>query len=295
MTSNQSTILKSHRQTGREASLVLPVTSVSKQDKATPFIKWAGGKRALVPQILKAFPKEFNDYWEPFVGGGALFFALDSKLEKAHLSDMNADLIRTYQMLKGYPTRVIAVLEELSQKHSRKFFNEIREKYNGEKDPVLLAAYFIYLNKTCFNGLYRVNRKGEFNVPFGQNNNPNICDTDNFKAVSKALKKASVRTRSFEKISPQYGDLVYCDPPYHGTFTKYTGCGFTEEDQVELRDNCIHWIRSGAKVIISNSDTSLIRNLYKDFKINEVVAQRNISSNGNGRGKIIELLIQGGQ
>ena len=152
---------------------------------------------------------------------------------------------------------------------------------------------FIYLNKTCFNGLYRVNRKGRFNVPIGRQSNPNVCDSANIKAASEVLKKAELRVWAFDAdaVAPQAGDLVYCDPPYDGTFTGYTGNGFDADDQTRLRDCCRRWREAGAYVIVSNSDTELVRDLYSDFVIHEVRAPRSINSAGDGRGKTTDLLM----
>ena len=150
---------------------------------------------------------------------------------------------------------------------------------------------FIYLNKTCFNGLYRVNKSGKFNVPMGMYKNPNICDTDNLLAVSEVLKKAEMSAQSFERIQPTIGDLVYCDPPYDKTFTQYTNDGFTRYDQMELRKACDGWREVGAHVIISSSDTEFIRETWHGYHFVEVEGTRNISCKGSGRGKVTELLI----
>ena len=273
---------------------VLKHTTVEYLDRAraTPFVKWAGGKRGLVPEIVKLLP-EFEDYWEPFVGGGAVFFALDSRIRKAHLSDINLDLMLTYKMLLKRPEDVVSALREHERKHNARHYLHVRNKQHDQQDPVLLAARFIYLNKTCYNGLYRVNKHGRFNVPIGRHKKPLICDADNLMAVSQVLKKAELSVCSFDEIKPKAGDLVYCDPPYDGTFTGYTGAGFDDSDQKALRDACETWQGDGVKVIVSNSNTDLIRRLYEDFTLREVSMPRNINSNGDGRGKVTELLIVG--
>ena len=271
---------------------VLKHTTVEYLDRprAAPFVKWAGGKRSLVPEIVKLLP-EFGDYWEPFVGGGAVFFALDSLIQKAHLSDINLELMLTYQMLRKRPKEVIEALREHERNHGRRYYLRVRNKQHDEQDPVLLAARFIYLNKTCYNGLYRVNKQGQFNVPIGRHKNPLICDEDNLLAVSKVLKKVNLKIETFSKVSPKQGDLIYCDPPYDGTYNGYTGAGFDDDDQKELRDECVKWRESGCHVIVSNSATDLIRQLYKEFKLHEVSASRPINSDSNGRGKVTDLLI----
>ena len=240
-------------------------------------------------------PETFKDYWEPFIGGGAAFFALDSRIRTAHLSDVNLDLMVTYKMVAARPRAVIEALREHESRHSRRHYKSVRDKMHDEQDPVLLAARFIYLNKTCFNGLYRVNQSGRFNVPIGRQSNPTICDDDSLEAASEVLEKAALNVRSFDDdaVSPQAGDVVYCDPPYDGTFTAYTGNGFDAADQTKLRDCCRLWRDVGAHVIVSNSDTELIRGLYSEFTIHDVSAPRYINSDGNGRGKTRELLIVG--
>lgn len=259
--------------------------------RATPFVKWAGGKRALIPAIMKVLPESFGDYYEPFLGGGALFFALDSRIRRAFLSDVNIELMLTWQMVRKRPEHLIAALSKHAERHSSAHYRQVRDDGHDEQDPVLLAARFIYLNKTCFNGLYRVNKKGRFNVPFGSHINPTICDSKNLRAASEVLAKADPKIGSFENIRPRAGDLVYCDPPYDGAFAGYTGAGFNAHDHRALRDACLSWRAAGAHVIISNGATDLVRSLYTDFTIYEVAARRNINSDGNGRGEVAELLI----
>ena len=260
--------------------------------RSHPFVKWAGGKRTLISEIVKIIPNSFHTYWEPFLGGGAVFFALDSRIRKAHLSDINLDLILTYKALDKYPEAVIKALQKHTYKHSRRYYSAVRNRHDLQ-DLVELAARFIYLNKTCYNGLYRVNRKGHFNVPIGSHKNPTICDEANLRSVSIVLKKATIKPLPFYSIKPEKDDLIYCDPPYDGTFTGYTGEGFGPDDHEALRDMCIEWKNCGAYVIVSNSDTDRIRLLYKDFDLHEVSAPRSINSDGSGRGRKRELLIVG--
>ena len=261
--------------------------------RAYPFVKWAGGKRALVPEIVKIFPAQFGRYFEPFVGGGAVFFSLDSRIQSAYLSDINLELMITYKMIASEPDRLIEELMKHREKHNKSYYLKVRKNGHGEVDPVRLAARFIYLNKTCYNGLYRVNKNGQFNVPIGRYTNPKICDEENIRAASEVLEKATIKWSSFDEIEPEKGDLVYCDPPYDETFTGYTDQGFDSNNQRDLRDSCIRWSKIGAYVIVSNNDTPLIRSLYKNFKIVEVQAARNINSKGNERDKVSELLIKG--
>ncbi len=264
--------------------------------RARPFVKWAGGKRSLISEIMRRLPASIDEreYWEPFVGGGALFFALENRIRQAHLSDVNQDLVLTYNMVRKEPEKVIALLAEHERRHhDRHYYYTVRSR-DKSPDPIEAAARFIYLNKTCYNGLYRVNRQGQFNVPRGSYKNPTICDEDNLHAASEALKKAKMIVRDFSSIKPGDGDFVYCDPPYDGTFAGYASDGFADHDQNRLRDAALRWHDIGAHVMISNSDTPLVRDLYDGcdpFVIREVAAPRNINSNGNGRGPTSELII----
>ena len=276
------------------------------QAVAKPFVKWAGGKRSLISEIDRHIPDKINNYWEPFVGGGAVFFHLyDRILGKAFLSDINRELIVTYQVIKSTPGKLITVLNHHKAKHCTEHYNKVRnesyeyyiEKFGIKEARIYTAGRLIYLNKTCFNGLYRVNRSGDFNVPMGRYKNPKICDEENIKAVSKILKRktnTSIKRRVFEKIDPKSGDLVYCDPPYDGTFTGYTGSGFDWNDQNRLHKKCKEWCSLGVRVIISNNSTNDIRDLYKnDFIAEPIKASRYINCNGAGRGKVTELIIIG--
>ena len=264
-------------------------TSCLEDVEAQPFVKWAGGKRALLQDIFQVIPEIFCNYYEPFLGGGAVFFGLNDRIQKAILSDLNSELILTYKMLQQRPDDVISALKAHKQNHSPTYYSEIRNK--RLEDDVDLAARFIYLNKTCYNGLYRVNSKGKFNVPIGSYKNPNICDEDNLLSVSEALQKTKLITQPFEKIKPSSGDLVYCDPPYDATFTQYTDKGFRGSDQINLRRACDRWIKAGANVVISNNDTELIREIWDGYTFVEVKAPRNISCKGDERTKVTELLI----
>lgn len=274
---------------------VLKQTSIKYLDRARayPFVKWAGGKRTLVPEIIKILPAQFGRYFEPFVGGGAVFFSLDSRIQSAYLSDINLELMITYKMIASEPDRLIEELKKHGEKHNKSHYLKVRKYGHGEVDPVRLAARFIYLNKTCYNGLYRVNKNGQFNVPIGRYTNPKICDEENIRAASEVLEKATIKWYSFDEIEPEKGDLVYCDPPYDETFTGYTDQGFDSSNQRALRDSCIRWCNLGAYVVISNNDTPFIRSLYKNFKVVEVQAARNINSKGGERDKVSELLILG--
>ena len=274
---------------------------------AKPFVKWAGGKRSLVSEISKHLPPAFDDYYEPFVGGGALFFHLNDRIgrQRIFLSDINRELITTYQSVRYKSRKLVSKLQWFEAEHrkrGKKFYYDVRDsshKYiknmDKKEENLFFSGRFIYLNKTCFNGLHRVNRAGDFNVPMGNYKNPNICDDENILAVSKVLKRSnvSIKCHSFEKIKPMPGDLVYCDPPYHETFSSYTDGGFGKKDQKLLRDKCLEWRRDRAYVAVSNSDTPHVRELYDGFNIVELEATRHINCDGGGRGKVQELLITG--
>jgi DNA adenine methylase len=263
---------------------------------ATPFVKWVGGKRVLLPAIRKYAPDEFNNYHEGFVGGGAVFFAIGSKAKKAHLSDRNFDLVICYQVIKEDPTHLIARLKEHADAHDQDYYYEVRA--SEPKDPVEVAARFIYLNKTCFNGLYRVNKSGKFNVPIGSYKNPNIIQEENVLACHAALKNATIRVGDFATmVKPKEGDFCYFDPPYDPTtdasFTEYTHDSFTEHDQVRLRDFILKLHKAGTYIMLSNSKTKFIESLYssKIFKKYTVRAPRTVNCKADARGAVDEILI----
>ncbi len=272
-----------------------------------PFVKWVGGKRGLLTQILPLFPKEFNNYYEPFVGGGAVFFELFSrralKNKKVVLSDINVELINTYNVIKNSPYELINKLKEYKKKHSKEFYYEIRELDRKESFNQLSnldrATRFIYLNKTCFNGLYRVNKKGYFNTPIGSYKNPNIADCDVILSASEALQNVTIKHQSFKEVlkEAKKDDLVYFDPPYYplndtSNFTSYDSNCFLEDEQFELFELFEKLSNMGVKVVQSNSDTEFIKDLYKNYDIQIVNANRFINSKSNRRGKITEVLIR---
>lgn len=270
------------------------------QAEAKPFVKWPGGKRLLVKEITKKFPKKIKRYWEPFVGGGAVFFSLAGRAERAILSDSNKELITAYRAIKYEVDGLIKTLRVHERKHYKNsnYYYEVRSQ-NPETDletDFEKAARFIYLNKTCFNGLYRVNGQGTFNVPKGDYKNPKICDETNLTATNLRLQNTDLHSCSFEeKVQPSIGDVVYCDPPYHNTFTDYQAGGFDEEAQERLRDAALKWNESGATVVLSNNNTPFIHKLYGDkskFRISNVLGRRAINRDGKGRGAVTELIIE---
>ena len=264
--------------------------------KAKPFVKWAGGKRSIINKLTSRLPTQFGDYYEPFVGGGALFFEVAENLTNAYLSDINIDLMLTYQVIKKEPNRLFEFLSEHAKKHNKAYYNDIRSQHYSE-DPIEIAARFVYLNKTCYNGLYRVNKANQFNVPMGNYINPNIIQESNILACNKALTAAKIQCKEFHKICPQKNDFVYFDPPYHPiddiSFTNYTEFDFTEGDQRKLRDFVIELNEKGVKIMLSNSNTDFIRDLYKSsvFNVDVIKAPRYVSCKANKRNPVKEVLI----
>ena len=282
--------------------------TVKKYDKivqARPFLKWAGGKRKLLPELLERIPEKFECYHEPFLGGGSLFFALGPK--KAILSDVNPDLVYTYTAVRDNVERVILLLRELvaareTQGHLVHYL-KVRKQQRSSLTECAIAARMIYLNKTCFNGLWRVNKKGEFNVPIGKSKSPpTICDEENLRACSTALQGTKILCASFETVvwrEMGRGDFVYFDPPYvpvnvGGTksFTAYTKEGFGPTEQKKLAG--IMGVLKNAKhanVLLSNAGSEKVRDLYAGFKIEEVGMRRNINCKGGERDEVLEYLI----
>ena len=269
------------------------------QQETYPIVKWVGGKRQLMFELLKNMPKNYNRYFEPFIGGGALFFELQP--ENAYISDMNEELINLYQVVRDNVDELIVDL----QKHdiSKDYFMEIRnidrtEEYKNWSN-IQKASRFIYLNRTCFNGMYRVNSKGEFNVPFGHYKNPRILDENNLINCSNLLQRTEIKHADFSEILKKVkkGDFVYFDPPYvplseTSSFTSYTKDGFDIDMQFKLRDVCDELDSMGVKFLLSNSDTKLVNELYENYNIKKVFASRQINANADGRGKITEVLVR---
>ena len=270
-------------------------------DKATPFIKWVGGKRRLIPNLTEFIPKTYNNYYEPFLGGGAFFFneyyknLLQNKKTEYFLNDYNKTLINAYEVVKNDKNKLIDNLRLHKKKHNPEYYYEVRSLHNLT-GKVENSARFIYLNKTCFNGLYRVNKKGEFNVPIGRYENPDITQEDNLDLVSDVLKRVKLFNEDFEKIKPSKEDFIYIDPPYYplnktSSFTAYTELDFGKEAQIRLRDYIEKLTKNGVYVMLSNSDTPFINDIYKAFNINYIKVSRSINSNASKRGKVNEVII----
>lgn len=265
---------------------------------ATPILKWAGGKTQLLKHYTRLFPAEFNRYFEPFLGGGAVFFHMVAKNPdlRAFLSDSNGELINCYNMVKNELPSVIRYLKK--HRNDKHHFYKVRALDAEELLPAERAARLIYLNKTCFNGLFRVNRKGQFNVPFGSYEKPKICDEVNLRAAERALCNAKLTSANFENVLLQAkkGDFVYLDPPYQplsttSSFTSYTRNSFGVEDQARLAEVFRKLTDKGCYAMLSNSDTPLIRELYDEFHIETVYANRAINSRGDKRGRVAEVAV----
>lgn len=269
------------------------------KDNPHPFLKWAGGKRQLISQMDQYFPRNFKKYIEPFIGGGAIFFYLLP--EEAILIDINKDLINTYNVVKNNVSELIQSLKK--HKNEKEYYYQIRnidrntEEFN-EWTNIEKASRIIYMNRCCFNGLYRVNSKGQFNVPFGKYKNPKFCDKENLLAVNKALKNVELVHGSFEKCLDfaEKDDFIYFDPPYvpiskSANFTSYTKDNFGKEDQIRLYEVFKELDERGCKVMLSNSYSDLIADLYSNYQIKELRAKRAINSDASKRGAIKELLI----
>ena len=282
---------------------LLQESALPSAERAKPFVKWVGGKRSLLPELLRRVPADFNNYYEPFVGGGALFFALknEGRLDLAgggrtFLSDINFDLINTYQVIQRDPAPLIAKLRHHQANHSKEYYYQIRSQHQLD-ERVDIAARFIYLNKTCYNGLWRVNSKGEFNVPVGSAEKPAICQANNLRDCHASLRNVDVRVRDFRQLTASKGDFVYFDPPYDplagGSFTDYTRSGFGKSEQVDLRDYCRDLHAKGVRFMLSNSATDFIHALYSDsiFKIRQVKAPRMVNCKADKRGAVSELLV----
>lgn len=268
--------------------------------KVPTLVKWAGGKKQLLPQFYKYFPGNIERYIEPFIGGGAVaFYVIEHfKPKFALLSDINEELINTYNVVKNNTPELIEALIALTKKHSKEFYYKVRDIDPHYLSSIDMAARFIYLNKTCFNGLYRVNSKGKFNVPIGSYKNPQILDIRSLLEIHKLLKNAIITVMPFEDVMryARSEDFIYFDPPYYPvregkSFTKYSKNDFSKTDHEKLAEIFQKLDKLGCKVMLSNSDTEFIRRLYKNYNVNTVQAKRLINCDASHRGKINEIVV----
>lgn len=254
---------------------------------AAPVLKWAGGKTQMLKDIIPRIPEKYGKYIEPFIGGGALFFNLAKP--NSIIADSNPELINLYKQLAINSDQIIKVLE--AYENTEEMYYEVRSKDWLECDPIEAAARMIYLNKTCFNGLYRLNKKGKFNTPFGKYKNPTICNPDKLRAAAKVLKNTTIICGDYLKVLETYvteGDFIFLDPPYmpiseYSDFKRYTKEQFYEQDQINLAQQVHKLYEKGCYVLLTNSNHPLIHELYKDFKIDIIKTKRSINRKGNGR------------
>ena len=283
------------------------------ENKAKPFLKWAGGKSQLIETIYENLPTDFNNidtYIEPFIGGGAILFSMIEEfphIKNFIINDINKDLTNVYKCIKLHPDVLIYNLSSLVDKYKslnsleekENYYYEIRESYNCDKsNDFLSAAYFIFLNKTCFNGLYRVNRLNKFNVPFGKKLNPTIFDKENIYACSTALQNVTILTGDYRLVTSYITNksFVYLDPPYKpvsktSNFNAYSSSIFDDNSQNELLHTCDKIMVENALFMVSNSNHSMFDTLYSQYNIKRVDAKRSINSKGNLRGNVKEILI----
>ncbi|MFP4458651.1 MAG: DNA adenine methylase [Candidatus Zixiibacteriota bacterium] len=272
-----------------------------KDETISPVLKWVGGKRQLLDDIVSHLPSSFSSYYEPFVGGGALLFHLQPK--KAVINDYNEELINVYHVIKNYPKELIEDLRK--HKNTTEYFYQIRaldrKKDYSKISSIQRASRILYLNKTCYNGLYRVNKSGEFNTPFGRYKNPNIVNQRTIEAVSCYFNKNDIRilNTDFEKalVDVDSKSFVYLDPPYDpvsntANFTSYSDTGFDRDEQIRLKKFCDRLNKIGVKFLLSNSSTEFINDLYSEYNILLVKAKRAINSNAKRRGSIYEVLVK---
>lgn len=272
------------------------------QTTIQPFTKWTGGKRQLLPVIKSLMPDNYNSYFEPFIGGGALFFDLSP--DKAVINDFNNELMNCYQQIKKHPQKLIELLTKHQENNSKEYYLELRavdrDNRINKMTDVERAARIIYMLRVDFNGLYRVNSKNQFNVPYGRYKNPKIVDSDLILSISQYLNNNNITilTGDFEKAVEDAGagDFVYFDPPYiplseTSAFTSYTHEGFSYEDQVRLRDVFRKLDKKGAYVMLSNSSSPLVEELYKGFNVHKVEATRTNGAKALSRGKISEFIV----
>jgi len=270
---------------------------------ARPFLKWAGGKQRLLAQYKAYFPTDFNHYFEPFIGGGAVFYHLWNTRRlsgTAFLFDYNQELINAYQVVRDKIEELVDVLAIHKKKHGKDYYYKIRnlDRQDADLSGVERAARTIYLNRTCYNGLYRVNSKGEYNVPIGSYKNPEILYDHALRSASAALQGICIEAKDFRDIvdCAQAGDFLYFDPPYDpvsktASFTSYTAGNFGDEDQRDLAHIFALLAQKGCLCMLSNSHTPFILDLYQDFRIETVKASRAINSDPNGRGYTKEVVV----
>lgn len=274
---------------------------------AKPFLKWVGGKSRLLPQFSGLFPEDFRNYYEPMLGGGAVFFWLSETIKNdVHLSDINKNLIYAYSSVRDHPEELIEQLRKIEKvylskndRERKEFYYKARKRFNKlPADTLEKTKLLVFLNKTGYNGMYRENSDGEFNIPHGRHKKVQILNEENLINASRALKNVNLSNNTFEQaiLSASKGDFVYFDPPYHprnetASFTKYSESDFGVKDQERLKDIFIELDKKGCYVMLSNSHTKFIEGLYKDYRHEIVEASRAVNCKADGRGRVKELVI----
>ena len=301
-TLSQASAARAVAAVARSISIAPAAAPVLPPPVAAPVIKWVGGKTKLLPELTARMPARFERYYEPFAGGAAMFFRIAP--ERAVLADSNPDLIGLYTCLTRDVAGVIKKLEHHRAAHSEAHYYTTRTRWNDRElrwTTADRAATFIYLNKTCFNGLWRVNRAGLFNVPIGRYADPPICVPDALRAASRVLSRATIVNDDYQEVgkTAKRGDFLYFDPPYDpvaptANFTSYTAGAFGADQQRELAETAKKLVARGCQVMLSNSDTPFIRSLYKGFRVDRVKCARAINSNAAKRGDVDEVIVTGG-
>lgn len=259
-----------------------------------PFLKWAGGKTQLLNELIKRVPAKYNVYFEPFIGGGALYFAIAP--DEAVIADINDDLVNAYLVVRDNPDELLEALSKY--KNEKDFYYSVRSQDQNKLSEVERAARLIYMNRTCFNGLYRVNKSGQFNVPFANYKNPNFIQTDRILAASEVLQNTDVHKAGFDKVlaEAKAGDFIYLDPPYYpkdvySDFKRYNKEQFHTNDHERLAELYNELTERGCLVMLSNSDTPFTRELYKKWRVDTVYAKRLINRDASKRGEVTEIIV----
>lgn len=262
--------------------------------KTQPFLKWVGGKTQLLDELIKRVPKEYNVYFEPFIGGGALYFAIAP--DEAVLADINDDLVNAYLVVRDNPDELLEALSKY--KNEKDFYYSVRSQDQKSLSEIERAARLLYLNRTCFNGLYRVNKSGQFNVPFANYKNPNFVQTERIEAASQILQNTDIHHAGFEKVlvEAKAGDFIYLDPPYYpkdvySDFKRYNKEQFHTNDHERLAELYNELTERGCFVMLSNSDTPFTRELYKKWRVDTVYAKRLINKDASKRGEVTEIIV----
>lgn len=258
--------------------------------RAKPFVQWVGSKRSIIRFIRRRIPKSYDAYYEPFLGGGSLFFALTPK--KAFISDINKRLVTSYRSIRDNVDEVIRNYDIHAEQHNEEYYNKCRLDLSVENNRYKIASLFIYLNKTSYAGIYRVNKDDVFNIPIGRNKSPDNLDKKNLKLVSTCLQDVSIKNTSFDKIEVKPKCFYYFDPPYHGTYDQYDKSRFDDDSHKRLADMCHEIDKCGSYFILSNYGTDFIMDLYKKWNIETLMVPRNISCKFDERQRQKEIIVR---